>query len=210
MREHIHEVNRDEAFGHCHFRPVADASQVVRVAKRHDAGAMALGALDGHLHRFEAHGLPVARAAVKRKQRPEIERRTRVLVRGEPALEQSVDVARNHADAVRIVAKEIRHDQVLGHELGFLRLAAAGRDDGLDCARERLFSEYLVHQSGLMPPRPTVSDGPPGTNGMTILIGLAEKPCAHATLLTAAATSAAQMTRSFMFRSLKEEGGSLD
>ena len=107
-------MDRDQTFGHGHLGPVTDAPEVMRVAKRHNAGAMALRSLDRHLHRVAADHLAVALAAIERKQRAGVERRRRMLIRREAALEHRVDVTRDHADAVRIVAEEIRHDQVLG------------------------------------------------------------------------------------------------
>src|SRR6185503_19859723 len=68
----------------------------------------------------------------------------------QPALEQRFDVARHHADAVRIVAGEIGHHQVLGDQLRFAGLAAAGRGDRLDRGGQVLLLEN--HHSALMFP----------------------------------------------------------
>ena len=70
-----------------------------------------------------------------------------MLVRLEPAFEERVDVARDHADAMRIMAKQVGHDQVLGDELRFARFAAAGSDDRLDRARQGLFAKCRFHHS---------------------------------------------------------------
>src|SRR5688572_24559543 len=75
-----------------------------------------------------------------------------MLVGGESALEQRRDVARDHADAVRIVAEQIGEHQVLGDELRLARVAAARGDDRLDGARQRLMLELEILHSGLIPP----------------------------------------------------------
>src|SRR5688572_33105423 len=67
----------------------------------------------------------------------------------QPALEQRLDVARHHADAVRVVAGQVGDDQILGDELRFLSLAAAGKGNRLDRPDEVLL---LKNHSGLMPP----------------------------------------------------------
>jgi hypothetical protein len=53
-----------------------------------------------------------------------------MLVDREAALEQRLHVARNHADAVRVVAGEVRLHEVAGDKIGLARLRAAFSDDG--------------------------------------------------------------------------------
>ena len=126
MRDNVDEMNRHEALGDRHLGPLANAAKVVDIAKRHDAGARAPGALDRHLHRFAADRLPIALAAVEREQRAGVDRRLRMLIGREAALQHRVDVARDHADAVRVVAEQVRGDEVLGDEARLLGVAAAG------------------------------------------------------------------------------------
>ena len=116
MRDHVDEVDGDEPLRHRHFCPVPDATQMVCIAERHHARAVFLCPLDRHLHRFAADRLAVAFAAVEREQRAGIEGRLRMRVRREPALEDRVDVAGNHADAMRVVAEQVRRDQIFGDE----------------------------------------------------------------------------------------------
>ena len=50
----------------------------------------------------------------------------------QPAFLQRVDVARHHADAVRVVAAQVGLDQVARDQVGLALGRAAGRDDGVD------------------------------------------------------------------------------
>ena len=151
-RDYVHEVDRHEAHGHRHLRPMADASKMVGIAKRGDRQAVGLCPFDRHAGRLEADRLAVTLAAVQSEQRTCIELHLRTLIHRQPAFDERLDVARDHADAVRVVAEQIGGDQVLGDELRFARFAAAGGDDRLYGARERFFFE---NHSGLMPPRCT-------------------------------------------------------
>src|SRR6185295_10807453 len=116
-----------------------------------------LRALDGHARRLQADRLPVAGASVEREERATVELHFQLAVRMQPALEQRLDVARHHANAVRIVAGQVGDDQVFRDEFGFGGLAAAcggNRSNGPDQA---LLLENQIHHSGLMPPRLTTS-----------------------------------------------------
>src|SRR5204862_417958 len=105
-------------------------------------------------HCFVADHLAIALAAVEREQRAGVKLDLRMLVHQHAAFEQRIDVARDHADAVRVVAHEIGCDEVLGHHARLARIAAALGDDRLDRARERRALEDRLH-SGLIPPRCT-------------------------------------------------------
>ena len=134
---HVHEVDRHQAFGERHLGEVADAPEMMRVGERHDAGAQALGALVRQLHGFDTDHLAVAAVPVERKKRAGVEPHFRALVGAQSALEQRTDIARDHADAVRVVPGEVGGDEVRGHEARLARLAPARGDDRLDRARER-------------------------------------------------------------------------
>ena len=62
-------------------------------------------------------------------------------VDGEAAFEHGVDVARHHADAVRIVAAQVGLDEVGGHLRGFAVVGAGGGDDGATAAGKRVGAE---------------------------------------------------------------------
>src|SRR5262249_49847737 len=78
-------------------------------------------------------------------------------IRMQPALEQCLDVARHHADAVRIVPGEVCGDEVLGDELRLRGLAAARGGNRRNGGSQALFPEDEARHSGLMPPRSTTS-----------------------------------------------------
>ena len=103
-----------------------------------DADAVRLRPLDAERHRLGADHLAVALAAVERQQRAAVGTNLYVGVEREAALEHGIDVARRHADAVRIVAAQVGLDQVLG-DLARLALGrAGGADDGGDGGRQRV------------------------------------------------------------------------
>ena len=62
-------------------------------------------------------------------------------VDGEAALVHGVDVARDHADAVRVVAAQVGLDQVGGDLRGFAVVRAGGGDDGANGGGERIGAE---------------------------------------------------------------------
>ena len=129
-RDHVDEVQRHEPRLEALLGPVPDAAEVVRVAERDDAGAVLARTLDAERHRLAPDHLPVAGPAVEPQHRPGVEQDLRMLVDREPALEQRLHVARNHADAVRIVPREVCLDEVAGDEIRLAWRRAAFSDDG--------------------------------------------------------------------------------
>jgi len=111
---------------------------MVRIGERHHAHAVLLRARDRHVGRLEPYHLSVPRLPIERQQCAAVELDLRMAVGLQPALLKRLDVARNHADAVRVVPAQIRHHEVRGNELRFARLAAAGGDDRGDRVLERL------------------------------------------------------------------------
>src|SRR3954468_19709088 len=137
-RDHVDEVNRDQSVVDALLGPVADAADVVRVRQADETHAVALGPLGSQLHRFMADDLAVAGEAVEGEQRTGVEHDLDVLVHGEAACGDALDIAWDHADAVGVVSLEIGLDQIGGYELGFAVRGAAGLDDGTDGFDERL------------------------------------------------------------------------
>jgi hypothetical protein len=133
-RDDVDEVQRNEPFCHRHLGPMPNAAEVMRVAERGKRQAVLLRALDGHARRLQADRLPIAGASIQREERAPVELHLQLAVRMQPALEQRLDIARHHADAVRIVAGQVGGDEVFRDELRFRGFAAAGggnRGDGL-------------------------------------------------------------------------------
>ena len=121
--------------------PLADPAEVVRVGQADDADAVRLGARRAELHRLLADHLAVALPAVEGEERAAVLAHGDVRVDGEAALEHRVDVARHHADAVRIVAAQVGLDQVGGDLRRFAVVRAGGGDDGADGGGERVGAE---------------------------------------------------------------------
>src|ERR1051326_5060531 len=156
-RLHVDEMHRHQAFGDGHFGPVADAPEVVRIAECGDRHAVLLRALDRHARRLQSDRLAVSRTAVESEQRARIELHLDASIRMQPALEQRLDIARHHADAVRIVPGEVCRDKVLRDELRLRGLTAARGGNRGDGAGQALLREDEARHSGLMPPRLTTS-----------------------------------------------------
>ncbi len=76
-RQHVDEVDRDQAVVDALLGPVADAADVVRVGQADDADAVALGALGAQLHRLMAHHLAVAGVAVEGEHRAAVHHHAR-------------------------------------------------------------------------------------------------------------------------------------
>ena len=106
--------------------PLADTAQVVRVAQRHDAAAVALRTLDALRHRLLPDDLAEAGVAVQAQQRAAVVHGADIGVWLQAAFEVGIDVARQHADAVRVVATQVGFDQLVDHGGDFgLRAAEA-------------------------------------------------------------------------------------
>jgi hypothetical protein len=120
---------------------MADAAEVVRVTEGHHTGAELPRPRNRHFHGLERDDLAIALAPVEGNESAAVEFRLGMPVGSELALQERGDVARDHSDSVRIVAHEIRDYEILRDELRLARLAAPGRDDRLDGARERFGME---------------------------------------------------------------------
>ncbi len=105
--------------------PVPDAPEVMRMREptthtpwrcaRSMASAIACRPTPGH-----------TLAAVEREQRAAVERDADLLVDAQAALQQRIDIARDHAHAMRIVAAQVGLDEVGRDEVGLGLRRAAG------------------------------------------------------------------------------------
>ena len=118
-RQHVDKMQRHQALRHSHLGEVADASEVVRVAQRHDAAAMGFGARHAECHGLFSDDLAVAALAVQREHGADVQQHAHSGVGAKAAFKQRVHIARQHAHAVRVVAAQIGQHQVGRDACGF-------------------------------------------------------------------------------------------
>ena len=138
----------------------SDASHMSRVAQRQHAGPVFLGLHDRPAHRVSGHALAIAPARVHHQKRPGVEHRFRRLVGHEQSIAQKTDISGQHANAMRIMAREIGTDKMIGDFGGFTLITAhAASDqmcDGAQRARlkgqhqPRLTREKAIGQQGML------------------------------------------------------------
>ena len=128
-RDDVDEVQRDQPLLDRQLRPVPDSAQVVRVSERGNRHAVAQRRSMAMRVACRPIDWPYPAPPSSTRRLPRVELDLDAAIRMQPAFEQRLDVARHHADAVRIVAGQVRHDEVLGDQSGFRRLAAAGGGD---------------------------------------------------------------------------------
>ena len=133
-RQHVDKMHSHQAFGHGHLGKVADAAEVVGVAQSHDAAALLLRAGNAQAHGLFTHNLPVTALAIKREQAADVEVDFDARVGFQAAFQHRVDVTRQHAHAMGVMATQIRHDEVVGNRLRFF-FRAASRCKNRSCLR---------------------------------------------------------------------------
>ena len=111
-RDHVDEMHRHHAGGGGLLGPGADAAEVVRVAQRDDAAARRACTLNAQRHRLGTDDLAETAVAVQPQHRAAVEQRRDMGVGRQAALQKRIGVARQHANAVRVVAGEVGGDQV--------------------------------------------------------------------------------------------------
>ena len=121
----VDEVQRQLARLRRHQRPIADAAQMPRVAQGDDGDAVAGALVDAQLHRLLADGLAEAELAIDDGDGVVLEDDLDRAVREHLAGLEPLHVGRHADDAVRIVADEVRFDQVRGDALGLRPAAGA-------------------------------------------------------------------------------------
>jgi hypothetical protein len=109
--------------------PGADAPEVVRIAQRHDAAAVFLGPRDAQGHRLLADDLAEARVAIQPQQCAGVQCDADLRVGLEIAFQVGQRVTRQHADAVRVMARQVGFDQVADDGLHFFFAAAEAAGD---------------------------------------------------------------------------------
>ena len=98
----VGEMDRDHSRGDGLLRPMADASDVMRVPQSHHTDAVAARAPDGDLHRLEGDRLSEPALPVDGEDGSGVGDDLHIPVELEVALQQRAHVARRHADAVGV------------------------------------------------------------------------------------------------------------
>ena len=109
----------------------------MRVGEQHDAAAELAGARDRDAHRFLTEDGAVTAIAVERDEARGVERHARVLVDAKAPEERGIDVAGDHAHAVRVMPAQVRLDERCGDRRRFMLVAAGGAKHRGDGARQR-------------------------------------------------------------------------
>src|SRR5262249_24785159 len=156
-RDDVDEVQRDEPLLDRQLGPVPDAAEGGGGAERGNRNAVALRPFDRHARRLQSDRLAVSRAPVEREEAARVELHLDAAIRVQSALEQRLDIARHHADAMRVVPGEVCGDEVLRYQLRLRGLAAARGGNRGNGAGQALLPEDEARHSGLMPPRLTTS-----------------------------------------------------
>ena len=138
----VDEVKGDLACPRGQERPFADPSKVAAVSKGQDQNAVLFALRDGKAHRLLANHLTEAELAVHHGQHLGLEDHFHALVGPDHVLLEEVDVVRHADDAVGVVSREVRFDQVMGDPLGFGGKRAGLREDGLDEALQSIGGDF--------------------------------------------------------------------
>jgi hypothetical protein len=113
-------MNRYQAFGGRHFRPIADPADMAGIAQSHGRKAGSLAFFDPDPHRLWRNRLPVTKLAVDHRKRRRIDHDLRGLVRNDGAHFLPADVDRNANDPVTVMSGEIGGRQICRNAQRFL------------------------------------------------------------------------------------------
>ena len=124
-RDDADKVHGHQAAGHRHFREVADAPQMVGLRQCHDAAAMGQRPVNRQAHGLLADHLTIAALSVQGQHAADVHGDAGRCIGFEAALEHRINIARQHAHAVRIVAAQVGHHEVGGNRLRLCCRAAS-------------------------------------------------------------------------------------
>ena len=108
---------------------MADAPDMMRVGEADDADAVLFSAVDADIHGLLGDDLTVARAAVDHNYSAIIARNLCMMVTDTGARRGVLDIGRDHAHAVAVVAEQVGQHQMVGDQAGLLVRAAVGPAD---------------------------------------------------------------------------------
>ena len=124
IARYIDEVKRHESGARTLLGPVTDAANMMRTVQTYRADAETFRALDAELHRLIRDDLAEALDAVDGQHRAGVAHDLGVQIELQFVVAHRCHIARNHADAMRIVTGQARGEQVVGDQLGLARRAA--------------------------------------------------------------------------------------
>ena len=110
---------------------MADAPQVMGCRQGHQGYLRLAYPRDGCPHGLDRHTLAITAFTAELQHRPLVIEQPRRLVGVQCAAGHAVDVKRQHADAVAVMAAQVGLDQMVGHQTGFGRRTAQRRQGGL-------------------------------------------------------------------------------
>jgi len=108
---------------------MADPADMVSIGEADDADAVLPGAVDADIHGLLGDDLTVARAAVDHDNGAIVARNLCMMVTNAGPRGRVLDVMRDHADAVAVVAEQVGQYQMVGDQTGLLVGAAVGPAD---------------------------------------------------------------------------------
>lgn len=146
------EVERNEAFLRRERCPIADSAQMPRVAQRDECDPLPLRLGDSGFRGELARRLAESVASVNNRDARGLEHNLRCLVRQDLPRPHPAEILRRANDSVRVVADQVRLDEVAGDSLGFRGGASRRRERALREFAERFTIDVhsrdpLVHRA---------------------------------------------------------------
>ena len=139
----VGEVDGNKPFRDGLFGPMSDAPQVMRIFQTHDAHAVSLGPRDCDIHGLKRDRLAHASFTIDGEQTARVGDQLDLLVELEFIVQERLNVTRQHADAMRVVAGQVGADEVIGSVEETLRVIQALQTGGLCQAEWRPGQETL-------------------------------------------------------------------
>ena len=129
MADHIDEMQGDQPGRGALLAIAPDPADVMGVAQRHGNESGLFGALDAEFGQPAGHHLAVAALAVIEQDRALLAQDPAGAIGNQRAGGEIAHIAGNHADAMAVMAAEVRLHEMIGHDPGLRRRAAGGDED---------------------------------------------------------------------------------
>ena len=126
-------MQRDQSCMRGHLGPMTDSPQVTAVPQTDNRHTVLRAFLDPDIDGSFAEPLPEAELAIGHGHGIGIDENVEIAIRQNLALPEPLDVRRDPNQAVRVVAGQVRDNEVIGNARGFRGSAADARED---CSNE--------------------------------------------------------------------------